>query len=168
MRAVLHAVTLTSKRAVSKAPDVHASFRNGGSAQAESRRVPALAAIVRCRNRITRGILTDMAIPHAVPGQAVDVKPFGARLANEQTVALFKSEDLEVMRLVLRAGKSLPPHKVPGEITAQCIEGALDVTVDGENYVLRAGQLLYLMGAVLHGVTALEDSSALVTVALRT
>lgn len=167
MQAVLHALTVPSKRAVSKAPDVHASFRNGRSAQAESRRVPALAAIVRYRNRITRGILTAMAIPHTAPGQAVDVKPFGARLANEQTVALFKSEDLEVMRLVLRAGKSLPPHKVPGEITVQCIEGALDVTVDGESRVLRAGQLLYLMGAVLHGVTALEDTSALVTVALR-
>jgi quercetin dioxygenase-like cupin family protein len=165
---VLHAVTLTSKRAVSKAPDVHAPFRNGRSTQGRSQRVPTVAAIVRYRNRITRGILTVMAIPHAVPGQAVDVKPFGARLANEQTVALFKSEDLEVMRLVLRAGKSLPPHKVPGEITVQCIEGALDVTVDGESHVLRAGQLLYLMGAVLHGVTALEDSSALVTVALRT
>lgn len=108
-----------------------------------------------------------MAIPHAFPGQAVDVQPFGARLANERTVALFKSEDLEVMRLVLRAGKSLPPHKVPGEITIHCIEGAMDVTADGQSHVLRAGQLLFLLGAVLHGVTALEDSSALVTVALR-
>jgi quercetin dioxygenase-like cupin family protein len=108
-----------------------------------------------------------MAIPHAVPGQAVDVQPFGERLSSERTVALFKSEDLEVMRLVLGAGKSLPSHKVPGEITIQCIEGAMNVTVDGLSYVLRAGQLLYLPGAVVHGVTALEDSSALVTVALR-
>ena len=108
-----------------------------------------------------------MAIPHARPCQAVDVQPFGARLANERTVALFKSEDLEVMRLVLLSGKSLPPHKVQGEITIHCIEGAMDVTADGASHVLRAGQLLYLPGAVVHGVTALEDSSALVTVALR-
>jgi quercetin dioxygenase-like cupin family protein len=32
--------------------------------------------------------------------------------------------------------------------------------------VLRAGQLLYLRGNVMHGVHALEDTSALVTVAL--
>jgi quercetin dioxygenase-like cupin family protein len=108
-----------------------------------------------------------MAIPHAIPGQAVDVQPFGARLANEKTVALFKSEHLEVMRLVLKAGKSLPPHKVQGEITVQCIEGAMDVTVEGESHVLRAGQLLYLSGNILHGVIALEDVSALVTIALR-
>ena len=71
------------------------------------------------------------------------------------------------MRLVLMSGKSLPPHKVQGEITIQCIEGALNVTTDERSHVLRAGQLLYLPGAVVHGVTALEDSSALVTVALR-
>jgi quercetin dioxygenase-like cupin family protein len=108
-----------------------------------------------------------MAIPHAQPGQAVDVGPLGPRLKDERTVALFKSADLEVMRLVLLTGKSLPPHRVPGEITVQCIEGSIDVTVDGQSHVLQAGQLLYLPGGVMHGVTALQDSSALVTVALR-
>jgi len=109
-----------------------------------------------------------MAIPHARPGQAIDVQPLGSRLAQEKTVALFKSEDLEVMRLVLVAGKSLPPHKVPGEITVQCIEGAIEVTAENQSHVLRPGQLLYLAGGVTHGVTAIQDSSALVTVALRT
>lgn len=108
-----------------------------------------------------------MAIQHALPGQAVDVKPLGSGLAAAKTTALFKSSDLEVMHLVLTAGKALPPHKVPGEITIQCIEGALDVTAEGGSQVLRSGQLLYLAGGVVHGVTALEDASALVTVALK-
>lgn len=108
-----------------------------------------------------------MAIKHAPSGQTIDVGPLGGSLATEKTTALFKSEDLEVMRLVLLAGKSLPPHKVPGEITIQCIEGTIDVTSDGSSHLLHAGQLIYLSGNVLHGVTALEDSSALVTVALK-
>jgi quercetin dioxygenase-like cupin family protein len=108
-----------------------------------------------------------MAIPHAAPGQVVDVSPLGASLERETSVALFKSEDLEVMRLVLQAGKSLPPHRVPGEITVLCIEGTVDVTANGTSHVLRAGQLLYLHGNVLHGVTAVEDASALVTIALK-
>lgn len=107
-----------------------------------------------------------MAIPHALPGQAVDVQPLGARLSSEKTVALFKSDDLEVIRLVLQAGKSLPPHKVPGEITVQCVEGSIDVTVEGQSHVLRPGQLLFLAGNVLHGVAALQDASALVTIAI--
>lgn len=108
-----------------------------------------------------------MAIPHAIAGQAIDVRALGAQLSTEKTVALFKSVDLEVMRLVLLAGKLLPPHKVPGEITVQCVEGRIDVTVEGQSHELRAGELLFLPGGVLHGVTALEDASALVTVALR-
>ena len=109
-----------------------------------------------------------MALTHALPGQVVDVAPLGARLAHETTIALFKSRDLEVLRLVLRAGKSLPPHKVPGEITVQCVEGRIDVTVDGASHVLHAGQMLYLAGGAVHGVVALEDASALVTIALTT
>lgn len=108
-----------------------------------------------------------MAINHAHPGQAVDVQPLGKLLAAAKTTALFRSADLEVMRLVLLAGKSLPPHKVPGEITIQCVEGTLDVMVGSVSHVLRSGQLLYLAGNALHGVTALEDASALVTVALK-
>jgi quercetin dioxygenase-like cupin family protein len=108
-----------------------------------------------------------MAIPHALPGQPVDVQPLGARLPHERTTALFKSADLEVMRLVLLAGKSLPPHSVAGEITVHCIEGSIEVTAENQSHVLHAGQLLYLARGVTHGVTALQDSSALVTVALR-
>jgi quercetin dioxygenase-like cupin family protein len=108
-----------------------------------------------------------MAIPHARSGQPIDVQPLGTRLSSEKTVALFKADGLEVMRLVLLAGKSVPPHKVPGEITIQCIEGRIDVTVEGQSHVLPAGQLLFLAGDVLHGVVGLEDSSALVTIDLR-
>ena len=108
-----------------------------------------------------------MAIEHATSGQAVDVQPLGSELSTQKTTALFKANDLEVIRVVLMAGKSLPPHKVAGEITVQCIEGSIDVTADGASRVLRAGQLLYLAGHVVHGVTALENASALVTVALK-
>lgn len=112
-------------------------------------------------------IIVRMAIPHASAGQSIDVQPLGARLVDEKTVALFKAQHLEVMRLVLQAGKSLPPHQVAGEITIHCIEGTLDVTIDGRSHVLHAGQLLFLAGGALHGVTALADASALVTIALR-
>ena len=108
-----------------------------------------------------------MALPHVQPGQSTDVKPLGGKLPGEKTVALFKTGELEVIRLVLRAGNSLPPHKVPGEITIQCIEGRIDVGAEGRSHVLEAGQLLYLQGGVLHAVTALEDASALVTIVLK-
>lgn len=121
---------------------------------------------VRRRKASPRRILAAMAIPRIAPGQVLDVLPLGAELQQAKTVALFKSENLEVIRLVLRAGKSFPPHKVPGEITIQCIEGAMAVSVEGGEVILRAGQLVYLSGNALHGVLAQEDSSALVTITL--
>lgn len=108
-----------------------------------------------------------MAIEHALPGQPVDIQPLGSSLSTARTTALFKSDDLEVMRLVLLAGKSLPAHRVPGEITIQCIEGSLDVTIEGDSRMLHAGQLMYLGRNALHAVRAVEDASALVTVSLK-
>jgi quercetin dioxygenase-like cupin family protein len=48
----------------------------------------------------------------------------------------------------------------------QCLAGRIDVSVDGESRVLRAGQLMHLAGGVLHGLVGLEDASALVTIVL--
>jgi quercetin dioxygenase-like cupin family protein len=75
---------------------------------------------------------------------------------------------LEVIRLVLPTGKSMPPHKVSGELTIQCLEGRLDVTVAGVSSVLQAGELMFLLGDAAHSVTALEDASALLTIVLNT
>ena len=107
-----------------------------------------------------------MAIQHAGSGELINVQPLGSGLLGNKTTALFKSEQLEVIRLVLRAGKSLPPHSVSGEITIQCIEGQIDVTADGHSQLLQAGQMLFLSRSVSHGVVALQDSSALVTIVL--
>jgi quercetin dioxygenase-like cupin family protein len=108
-----------------------------------------------------------MSIPHALSGQPVAVTPFGPGLAEQRTVALFKSDQLEVMRLVLAAGKSMPMHKVAGEITIQCIEGMLDVGVNDDTTLMQAGQLMFLLGEVPHSVTARTPASALVTIVLQ-
>lgn len=107
-----------------------------------------------------------MAIQHASPGQIIDISPLGELLAESKTIALFKSNDIEVIRLVLLAGKSFPSHRLPGEVTIQCIEGVMSVSASGIDSILRAGQLVYLQGNVLHSVNALENASALVTIAL--
>lgn len=108
-----------------------------------------------------------MAIAHALSGQPTDVLPLGSALAAARTVALFKTDELEVIRLVLPAGKSMPPHQVAGAVTVQCIEGQIDVTCGDGSHVLRAGQLLYLPGGVRHSVVAVSDASALLTIVLR-
>lgn len=106
-----------------------------------------------------------MAISHANSGEAVDIRALGAKLTTSQTIALFKSKNLEVMRLVLPKGKGMPMHHVQGDVTMQCIEGSIAVVVDGQSKPLEAGQLMYLSGGVPHSLTAVADASVLVTIA---
>lgn len=108
-----------------------------------------------------------MAIHHASSGEIVDVRPLGAAVASTITSVLVKTAALEVIRLVVPAGKDVPEHKAPGEITVQCLEGAVDFTADGRTQRLAAGQLLYLAAGVAHALRGVSDASVLVTVLLR-
>lgn len=108
-----------------------------------------------------------MAIAHAASGQIVDVHPPADRLSEARTVALFKTEGLEVMRLIMPAHKTMPSHRVRGEITIHCLEGEIDLDMDGQSQRMKAGQLVWLEGNVDHALTAVRDSSLLVTIVLR-
>ena len=67
-----------------------------------------------------------MALPHAQSGQIVSVRPLGERLPQAVTAAVLKAGQLEVIRVVLPAGKALRQHDTPGEITVQCIESEVE------------------------------------------
>jgi quercetin dioxygenase-like cupin family protein len=107
-----------------------------------------------------------MALTHAAPGSVIDVRPLGERLADTKTHAVLKTASLELMRVVLLAGKSLPPHSVPGEITVLCVEGRAWLRAGTGDHLLSAGDLVLLPGGDRHSVEAVEDSSLLVTVLL--
>lgn len=108
-----------------------------------------------------------MAIQHAVSGEPVSVLPPTNGVGERQSVALFKTNELEVMRVVLPKGKSMPPHKVAGDITVQCLEGSILFSSEGKDQVLAAGDMLYLAGGVVHSLTGVEDACALVHIVLR-
>ncbi|MDP3708037.1 MAG: hypothetical protein Q8R56_08090 [Polaromonas sp.] len=108
-----------------------------------------------------------MAISHAASGQLVDVQPLADQLAEARTTALFKTDTLEVMRLVMPAHKTMPSHQVKGDITIHCLEGEIDLMAHGKTQRMKAGQLTWLAGGVDHALTAVQDSSLLVTLALQ-
>ena len=107
-----------------------------------------------------------MAIPHAKPGEVIDIRPLGSELANARTTVLAKTETLEIIRLVIPSGKDIPEHKARGEITVQCLEGRVAFTVGETTRELEAGQLLYLPSGEPHSLHGMEDSSVLVTILL--
>lgn len=107
-----------------------------------------------------------MAIQHANPGEVIDVRPLGAALASARTTTLIKSGQLEVVRLVLPAGKEIATHKAPGAITVQCLEGRIAFTARDQTHELTAGQMLYLEAGEPHAVRCIEDASVLLTLRL--
>lgn len=104
-----------------------------------------------------------MALPHATSGELIDIRPLGNKLAESPSTAFVRTDDFELMRMVLPKGKSVPEHHVAGEITMQCLEGAVEVQAHSSSHTLLPGYLMYLQGDVPHALHALEDSSILVT-----
>src|ERR1035438_635617 len=102
-----------------------------------------------------------MSIPHAKPGEIVDVRPLRAALATTGTRTLVKSKAMEVIRMVVPAGKEIPTHKAKGEIVVQCLEGKIVFTACGKTHELGAGQLLYLPTGESHSLRGIEDGSLL-------
>jgi quercetin dioxygenase-like cupin family protein len=109
-----------------------------------------------------------MALQHSQPGQVIGVAPLGEGLRAGVTSALFKSRQLELARIVLREGESMREHQAPGEITLQCLEGLLELSTPAGTQQLRPGQLIHLLKREPHALKALQDSSALLTMCLRT
>jgi len=107
-----------------------------------------------------------MAIHHAKSGEVVAL-PLGAALATAETSALVKTSQIEVLRLIVPAGKEIPMHKAPGPITVQCLEGRVFFTAHGATQELGPGALLYLETGEPHALKGIEDSSVLVTIVLK-
>ena len=107
-----------------------------------------------------------MAQAHIKPGEVVNVGPLGTQLAVSTTTALLKAEQLEVIRLVLHAGKTLREHRAPGEITVLCIEGSVEFSTPASTTILNKNDFLHLDAQVPHALKAVTDSSLLVTICL--
>ena len=108
-----------------------------------------------------------MSLPHAESGQVINIRPLSGKIKESLSTALFKATELEVMRLVLEAGKEIPEHSVTGEITIHCLEGAIELRAHGTTQTLRHGEMVYLAGNQPYSIRAQEDASVLMTVSLK-
>jgi quercetin dioxygenase-like cupin family protein len=107
-----------------------------------------------------------MAIHHSQPGEVINVRPLEADLATAPSRTLLKTDQLEIIRLVMASGKVLAEHKAPGAITVHCIEGRIAFTALGRTRELTAGELIYLPAETPHSVRCIENASFLLTILL--
>jgi quercetin dioxygenase-like cupin family protein len=107
-----------------------------------------------------------MALPHAESGERIALRRSEDDIASFTSVALAKTEHMELIRLMLPKGKELPEHAVDGEISLVCLEGELAVHAEARTTVLGPGDMLWLKGRVPHAVLANEDAVGLLTILL--
>lgn len=104
-----------------------------------------------------------MALPRAAAGDLIDLQPYGENLPAMPSTALFKSGWLEVMRMVLPAGRSVPQHHVAEEFTVQCLEGEVEFQVGETLTLLQPHQLLCMAPNTPYAMRALSHASLLLT-----
>lgn len=107
-----------------------------------------------------------MALVHAQPLDVISVLPLAARMGEVKTHSLLKTDKLQLMRVVLAAGQTMPEHRVSGEITIQCLEGEVLISTPRLNQPLAAGHLMAFPANEPHALQARSDASLLVTILL--
>ena len=107
-----------------------------------------------------------MALKHSSSGAVTSIRPLGVDLQSSITHTILKAAQLEVIRIVLLAGKEMREHRVPGEITVQCIEGFVEFRALEKTLLLKAGDLVHLESNEVHALKAIESSSILLTIRL--
>lgn len=100
---------------------------------------------------------------HANAGEVVRLSGAGADWG-EKSRAIVKATSFEAIRLVVRAGETIPPHKTKGPITVQCLEGRTIFSVGDEEHEMSPGDWLYLDKGQIHALRGVEDSTLLVTI----
>ncbi|QNA90779.1 cupin domain-containing protein [Massilia sp. Dwa41.01b] len=107
-----------------------------------------------------------MALQHAASGERIALQRGEDDIANFTSIALAKTEHMELIRLVVTKDKPMPEHRVEGEITLLCLEGELAVDAHGRTIVLRPNEMVYLAGGEPHAIRANQDGVALMTILL--
>jgi quercetin dioxygenase-like cupin family protein len=107
-----------------------------------------------------------VALTHLQSAEVLGIPRLSAN-PGSKTRALIKAEQLEIVHLVLPAGKQLPTHAAPGEITILGLEGTLTLTLDGRQVQLARGDFIHLPAGAPHAVHAPSGASALLTICLQ-
>jgi quercetin dioxygenase-like cupin family protein len=112
------------------------------------------------------GLTMALSALRASPGQVVDLRPLGSELTTAQVAPLMRTSDLEVFRVVVPSGTTVPAHEFSREVVVHCLEGRAQLVSPGQAHELRAGQLLYYSSDEPFSVLGLENTSLLITAAL--
>ena len=103
----------------------------------------------------------------------VDLKAFITLLKDEKTwktsdrnaITVFKTDGMCIVLIALHKSAVMQKHKAKGIISVQVLEGHISFATDNDITALPAGAMVTLHKGIEHGVTAIEPSVFLLTIA---
>lgn len=98
------------------------------------------------------------------PAEIVNLYSLPKDLPEDATLALMKTRDMEVIRMIIPKEKDITEHSVNGQISVQCLEGKTEFYVDDKKHILTSGDWLYLKRNQPHSLQAIRDSILLITI----
>jgi quercetin dioxygenase-like cupin family protein len=105
-----------------------------------------------------------MALYHATSGEIIDLANPPQDAPEEASTALFRTDDIEVIRRVLQPGQAVPQHEVNGDITLQCLTGSVKLIAHGKTQALPPGHLAYVAACEPYALQADQESVVLMTI----
>lgn len=101
---------------------------------------------------------------HVKSGEIINLNTLKDGMSEHSTFALVKTEDMEVIRMVLPRGKDVMEHSVEGEISVQCLRGNVIFQVGDDAIELSENDWFYLEGGEPYAFHAKEETVLLVTI----
>jgi nucleotide-binding universal stress UspA family protein len=99
------------------------------------------------------------------PGQMIDVRPVATgRAAGARSTTLFKSDAVQLVLLVVPAGKEIAEHNTKGETIVHCLDGSIALDAFGKTQMLEAGHLVHLPAGEPHRLKGTADALLLLTI----
>lgn len=98
------------------------------------------------------------------PENVINMFPAGNDPGTEESETLLKNDDLEITRLVVRAGEERPAYHTCGPLVLQCLRGSVRIDQDGNVQTLGAGQMRSFAAGECHFITGVEESSLLLSI----
>ena len=101
---------------------------------------------------------------HIRSGEVINLKTLKDGMSKQATFALTKTDDMEVIRMVLPRGKSIREHSVEGEMSVLCLKGEVLFRIGEEAHTLTEDDWLFLHRNAPHSLHAKEDTVLLLTI----
>lgn len=100
---------------------------------------------------------------HATSERVVDLRRRESQTSSHPTALLLKNHNVEILRLFLPAGTSIPSYQAAGDVILQCLSGHISLRAGPGSHDLLDGQLVYVDQNEPLSIRAREDTHLLAT-----